>query len=291
MKKVLFLFIFALCFCGCVDSEIREIKAENKSLKSKIEVLRNEIKSLNKELDGYKYDPEKLLAEANDYFNRNVYDLVEVVYNKMQKYHPNAPEKQKIELILKKIEIIRKEDAEKFEREKKIQQEKEEREKRIQEEKRLASVKKLKKNYDDVAGTTWYEQPYFEHNNNMNALSVYIGKSKYGSPWLRLKMSYRGENWIFFEKAYLSYDGNTREIEFDKYKNKKTDNSSGYVWEWIDVLVDEKLYSYLCDFANGKELKMRLSGKYTETRKLEKKEIMGLKDVLAAYKVLKDESK
>ena len=36
-----------------------------------------------------------------------------------------------------------------------------------------------------------------------------------------------------------------------------------------------------------KSLKMRLSGKYTETRNLSQKEIMGIKDVLLAYDVLR----
>jgi hypothetical protein len=57
------------------------------------------------------------------------------------------------------------------------------------------------------------------------------------SVWLRLKMSYTGDDWIFFENAYLSYDGITREFPFNKYKDKESDNSGGDVWEWIDLSV------------------------------------------------------
>ena len=106
-----------------------------------------------------------------------------------------------------------------------------------------------------------------------------------------MKMSYTGDDWIFFENAYLSYDGNTREINFNKYENKESDNSGGEVWEWIDVSVDSYLHSYLKEMINGKSIKMRLSGKYTRTRNLSVNEIQGIKDVLLAYDVLKEEMK
>lgn len=116
-------------------------------------------------------------------------------------------------------------------------------------------------------------------------MSVYIGKDS-SKTWLRLLMSYKGEDWIFFEKAYLSYEGNTIQIPFDKYKEKDSDNSGGYVWEWIDVKVDSSLLSFLKDFSNGKSQKMRLSGKYVKTRNLSVKEVKALQDVLLAYDVL-----
>ena len=58
---------------------------------------------------------------------------------------------------------------------------------------------------------------------------------------LRLKMSYSGDDWIFFKNAYLSYNGNTREISFNEYQEKESDNSGGEVWEWIDVSIDDYL--------------------------------------------------
>jgi hypothetical protein len=231
---------------------------------------------------------------------------------------------------------------------------------------KLKSLNKLKKEYDDVSGITWYSQPYFIHNNDANLTSIYFGQ-KGSTLWLRLKMSYKGDNWIFFNSAYLSYEGNTREIYFNEYKDKKSDNGYGGVWEWIDVAVTEDLERFLRDFAKSKKdtiinkipiyylgdrkvskseyaksdgyeyrlntglhhneivdkstynnykesglyklpapkkikkrieyktnvsvksyAKMRLSGKYTETRNLSTKEIQGIVDVLNGYDALKD---
>lgn len=101
-------------------------------------------------------------------------------------------------------------------------------------------------------------------------------------------MSYEGEDWIFFEYAYLSYDGNTFNIPFDKYREKQTENDTR-VWEWIDVRVSDDLLAFLKKMVNGKSIKMRLSGKYTKTRNLTTTEIKAIKDVLLAYDVLETE--
>lgn len=272
MKQLLWCILLALTFNAC------GYKAENEALKSEITKLKNQITQQSEELEKYKYDPAKLLAEAKSNFNQRKFDAVFEINKQIAKYHPSAKEKSEIESLCTQIREIKKKEAEIVEKEKKRKKEE-----------RLASVRKLKKKYDDVSGNTWYEQPYFVHYDNINAISSYIGKND-TQVWLRLKMSYEGEDWIFFEEAYLSYDGNTKQIFFNKYKDKKTDNSST-VWEWIDVLVDDDLYTYLCNYVKGKDVKMRLSGKYTKTRKLNKNEIKGLKDVLTAYDVLKKEMK
>ncbi len=152
---------------------------------------------------------------------------------------------------------------------------------------KLKALKKLKKDYDDVTGITWYKNPYFIHYNNRNLTSIYIGHSK-TSTWLRLKMSYRGDDWIFFEQAYLSYDGNTKEIIFNKYSDKETEvGYGGIVWEWIDISVSSDTERFLRKIVKSKNAKMRLSGKYTKTRNLTWRERQGIIDVLNGYDVLK----
>ena len=108
-------------------------------------------------------------------------------------------------------------------------------------------------------------------------------------PYLRLQMSYEGDDWIFFENAILSYDGNSKTIYFDEYTEKDSDNGyGGRVWEWIDVSVDYGLENFLREFAKSKNAKMRLSGKYTKTRTLSSNERKGILDVLNGYDDLKE---
>src|SRR5690606_6924262 len=150
-----------------------------------------------------------------------------------------------------------------------------------------ASLERLKKEHDDVDGVTWYKQRYYTHYNNMNRVSIYMGKRENAPAWLRLKMSYTGDNWIFFKEAYLSYDGNTRSFSFDDYRDKKSDNDGGDVWEWIDISLSDADKNWLKDFAKSPNAKMRLTGKYEKTRTLTENERKGILDVIGAYEYFK----
>ena len=273
MKRIIYFLGLILTLASCVSQSEHDkiVKEYNKVLKEK-EQLSKELSQARKDLEEYQMAPSKLCANIELFLKEKNINKLKEIEDKLSKYHPESAE-------LKKVKQYR------AQAEKQIAQEK-----AAAEKKRLQAVNKLKKKYDDISGITWYENPYFTHYNNRHLTSIYIGKND-SNVWLRLKMSYSGDDWIFFENAYLSYDGNTREINFNKYENKESDNSGGEVWEWIDVSVDSYLHSYLKEMINGKSIKMRLSGKYTRTRNLSVNEIQGIKDVLLAYDVLKEEMK
>lgn len=262
MKKIGFLaLVLLLVACTPSKKEFVNLQLENMRLRDSLQLVVSE-------LEHYKSDPTKLCANLDQLYKDENINALDSIKQILIKFHPECDELKKVESLCNKI--ITKQ-------EKRLEAEKA---------KRMSAVSKLKKKYDDVSNVTWYYNPYFTHYNNTNLTSLYIGQED-SYVWLRLQMSYEGEDWIFFDNAYLSYDGNTREIYFDKYRNKESDNSGGSVWEWIDVPVDDELYFFLKEFSNGKSLKMRLSGKYTKTRNLSQKEIMGIKDVLLAYDVLR----
>ena len=266
MKKIVIPSLISLLLysCGPSQTEYDAIIAENKSLQEQITNLKTII-------ENYENTPDRLIHGIDELVKDENIDKLREICEKLEKYHPSSTEYQKAKKILQSV--IDKQEARK----------------KAEEAKRLQAVNKLKKEYDDVSGITWYYNPYFTHYTNTNNLSIYIGKTS-NNVWLRLQMSYEGDDWIFFENAYLSYDENTKTIIFDKYKDKDTDNGyGGRVWEWIDVNVDESLYSYLKNMVNGKSLKMRFSGKYTKTRTISSTEKKALQDVLLAYDVLKNE--
>lgn len=264
MKKIVIPSLISLLLysCGPSQTEYDTIIAENKGLKEQITNLKIII-------ENYENSPDRLIHGIDELVKDENIDKLREICEKLEKYHPTSTEYQKAKKNLQTV--IEKQEARK----------------KAAEAKRLQAVNRLKKEYDDVSGITWYKNPYFTHYNNRNLISLYIGQDG-NSVWLRLKMSYEGDEWIFFENAYLSYDENTKTILFDKYDNKDTESGyGGRVWEWIDVNVDESLYDYLKEFVNGKSLKMRLSGKYTRTRTISGNEKQALQDVLLAYDVLK----
>ncbi len=266
MKKLLLILFSILSFsCTPVNNTINDKKIKE------IDSLKNVISSLNLEIENYKNTPDKLLFQAQIAFkNRDKLSLISIEKD-INKYHPGSKEAVSISSL--KQEIIKYE-TDSIEKEKK---------------ERLQAVNKLKKEYDDISETTWYHQPYFKHNNNSNLVSMYIGVS--GSMvWLRMKVSYSGDDWIFFDDITLAIEGNAHTIPFDEYRDKKSDNDGGYVWEWVDVSIDDNRLDYIRnEFLNGKNRRVRLRGKYGTTRTLSNKEIEGLKLVLKAYDVLKAE--
>lgn len=253
-----------------MENRVKQLTEENKTLQDSIRDLNENLKSANIELEGYKYSPEKLCAGIEELQSKNDTTRLSDILKKLKKYHP---ESDKIKTVEKVISEIRIEARKKAEEEKK---------------KRMAAVSKLKKRVDDVQGITWYYNPYFTHYDNVSGTSIYMGKSS-SSVWLRLKMSYAGENWIFFKSAYLSYDGNTKYISFDEYKEKHSDNDGYEVWEWIDIPMNKDLLSFLRKMVDGKKVKMQLLGEYGDSRTLSYSEKQGIKAVLLAYDVLRSE--
>lgn len=268
MKKCLLLCMMAVGYsCGPSQSDYNKLLGQKKELEKQNILLSDSLKGMTEALNGYRYSPAKLCSNINTLFKQDKLEVLEDIAKKLEKYHPESSELKEVKSLCQKITVAR-------------QKKEEEEQKR-----RMQAVNKLRKKNDDVLGITWYENPYFTHYNDINSTSIYIGKNN-TFVMLRIKMSYCGYNWIFFEEAYLSYDGHTQEIGFNKYDNKKTDNSGESVWEWIDVRVDDTLLAYLKEMVNDKSVKMRLSGKYTRTKTLSPNEIKAIKDVLLAYDVL-----
>lgn len=241
-----------------------------------IDALKGKIDSLEYELDKEKNGAAKLYAKIKINAANNDYISVENNFAELSKRHPGSIEYQQAKSIRDSVVLIKSKNE-------KIAEER--RTKEINE--RKLALTKLKKTHDDVSGITWYHQRYFTHYVNSNHISLSLGNSEGTQPWLRLTMSYNGEDWIFFENVYLSHDGQTKQIFFDDYKEKKTDNGDGGVWEWVEVGVEDNMISFLKSFATSTNAKIRFSGKYSETRLLTKNERQGILDIINGYEYLK----
>lgn len=272
MNRTFLLLIIIFAISACSDKK-KELE------------LQNRISELETQIDDCKNGADKILAKIKIAFEEESFENVKTLYADFQNRHPESIEFQEARSIHEQVLEI--EENRRIEAERIAEEERKEAERLAEKERAemLKALNKLKKSHDDVSGITWYKQPYFTHYTNTNLTSIYLGEN--GSHrWLRLMMSYQGDDWIFFERAYLSYDGNTKEVLFDKYDNKETDNSGGGVWEWITVSVTNDMEMFLREFAKSKNAKMRLSGKYTKTRNLTYNERQGILDVLNGYDAL-----
>lgn len=145
-----------------------------------------------------------------------------------------------------------------------------------------SAAKKLSKEYDKFENITWYQDPSSPRSNATNNIKVYIGR-KDREVWLRYKISYTGENWLFIESYQLMVDGTSHTIIPTSVDR---DNSS-IVWEWMDAPVNSSQLELLKSIAYSKDAKIRYEGpKYRHDRTITAKEKSAIKNVLAAFEAM-----
>lgn len=145
-----------------------------------------------------------------------------------------------------------------------------------------AKAKKMRKKYDKYEKTTWYYNSTFKHYNKSNNVSLYIGR-KEKHVWLRLRASYYGSDWIFFDSAKFSYGEEIATLLFSR-SDVERDNSGGYVWEWIDIAAGDT--DVLRAIAESPDASIRFAGKYVHEHKLTKREKSAMLQVLDGYEAL-----
>lgn len=141
--------------------------------------------------------------------------------------------------------------------------------------------KSITSKYDDFEGITWYSHKNQPKYSNTNACYLYAG-SKNKQYWGRLVVRFSGEDWIFVKRIIVKCD----EIKLNlNTTDVKRDNSSGDVWEWIDISYDRNEQDIVLCIINSKEIKIRFEGdQYSKDYTLTSKEKNALIDM---YKFIK----
>lgn len=153
--------------------------------------------------------------------------------------------------------------------------EKEIKENREKAEKELATFKKSEDEFNRI---TFYKDSRIPEYSNVNFISPYIGKQD-DQYWLRLKLQYAAEDWLFIEKGIFLVDGEQYTIS-GKWER---DNNSE-IWEWLDMQVSESERPILDKIANSKSAKVRYEGKqYHNDRTISQKEKDIIKKTLDIY--------
>nr|DAF23836.1 MAG TPA: hypothetical protein [Caudoviricetes sp.] len=152
-----------------------------------------------------------------------------------------------------------------------------------------AAVAKLKKSTDEVEGITWHEPSCMPTYTNTRCYVLpYIGEQS-GNYWLRCKVDYAANDWVFFTQIVINIDGVKRDtINFD-YGDVTRDTYVGAkLCEVADFAPDNNQIQLLTDIANSQKTIIRFQGSdYYYDFTVPDKDKQGIKDVLAAYEYLK----
>jgi len=142
------------------------------------------------------------------------------------------------------------------------------------------------KKEDEIKGLTYYHHRG-EPAINSNDLHVYvIQKSEDTPPWLRLRIQYLGDSWLFISK-YTLHARDTNLILNPDFNDVKRDNSARRIWEWYDIRVDDEILPMVYLLAEADDAKVRCHGsEYYSDRDISNNEKNRLKTVLAVYEMM-----
>ncbi|MBT8167627.1 hypothetical protein [Falsiruegeria litorea] len=155
------------------------------------------------------------------------------------------------------------------------------------EKKRASILRRMKKQTDEFNGNVFYEHPNTpRYTDTRSYLAVYAGQNG-GRVWLRMRLNYTSDSWLFVENAALNIDGETVRLP---YMDWKRDNDSE-IWEWIDVTVDANLRATLEKIAASKSTIARFNGRdYYDNVTIRESDKQVIRDMFLVEEVLKSES-
>jgi len=148
-----------------------------------------------------------------------------------------------------------------------------------------AALSKSRITTDDVEGRTWYRAMSSPVYTNRNGFFLYIGQGDGTNPYLRFRIQYYGEDWLFIDSFLINIDGVKYEINTG-YGDIERDNDSR-VWEWYDVNPTSSDLAMLQAISKSKKTVVRLKGdKYHKDVVLTTAQKQALKTMFTVYRGL-----
>lgn len=200
---VCFLGLWFLAVGACSD----EAAERAATLARENEALRAQVTALNKELVDLREGPGPLLTKVESAISTKDWAAAKAASDKLATRFPLSPEAEKIKTRKGEVEagMARAEAKKKAAADQKKEAE---RQKKAQEERRIAAaVQKLNKSTDKVEKTDWYRDKSSPAYTNHNGFFIYIGKAQNSPPWLRLRIQYAADDWLFIESFLVDCNG------------------------------------------------------------------------------------
>jgi hypothetical protein len=134
---------------------------------------------------------------------------------------------------------------------------------------------------DSIEGITWYSP----ENGYKTAAYFYIGKKDTGDPWLRWRIRYYGDDWLFIRRYRIKLD-EAEAITLSPSGDLKHETGSGSVWEIFDASASEHAH-LINQILSSRSVYLRMEG--TEGVKdlnLTSNDLQQMRDVLLVYRYL-----
>lgn len=266
MRRAFYALLFCTSiFCSC-DSNSGLDKLEYDKLQVEIAVLK-------KELSDCKYGASTILSNAKSLYEQGENDKALEALSQLNANYPTSNENVEGKKIAESInEVIAKANAE---------------DQKKREQAMANATKNLTKDVDEVTGITFYQHKTSVKYLNQNDFYAYIAVADDSDPWLRLKIQYAADDWLFVQSVVVKADDETFTISEKEYGEFKTDHSGGRIWEWLDRKVNGSELEMLKAISKAKKVIVRFNGRdYYKDKVLSARQLTAVKDVLTAFEAL-----
>ncbi|MCM3175922.1 hypothetical protein [Paenibacillus sp. MER 99-2] len=148
------------------------------------------------------------------------------------------------------------------------------------------ALSKLRKKADEVEGITWYYDKTTSKYDDTNNAHLYIGVPESGDPYLRLRIRYASDSWLFIDQ-YIFRSGDDKYTITPGFSGVNRDNSGGGIWEWYDAAPTADDLDMIRTIIASDKAILRYSGQqYYDDRTISSEEKKAFQNVLDAYEAL-----
>lgn len=292
------------------DNEIQSLKRTNEELATKVNQLKSEYDKLRYEFEEVSQTPENYYKTACDLINAKDYKHALTKLIKLTQSFPNSNLVLQSKKRINEIENISNSNLNEIVKEVKSSATKD---KIIILENKLCS--NLLSSNDSISLSKMYnkivEELELEENINVSEdkmqscffyetdravyqdvgnaslyFELYIIKYYSGEKHLRLRTQYTNKDWMFYDKVMVR-GSNGAQFEIQAiYPNKQTEINEYGVKEWSDNIIDIDLEKTIIKISTADSVNVRFVGKYCYEMKLDKRQMLVLKEMISKYKSL-----
>jgi hypothetical protein len=134
--------------------------------------------------------------------------------------------------------------------------------------------------YNDFDETFWIHGKSGKQVGNVTY--CYIGQKR-DKIWIRFRLDYFEDDWVFMDKVDFFADGETYNIYVEDRKTKVMGGGNG-IHEWFDILPSESFIDYLLNASKAEDFKYRLSGRENSyKRTVSRAEKLALNEIINSY--------
>lgn len=147
------------------------------------------------------------------------------------------------------------------------------------------SLSSMRVQKDSVTNKKWYYAKSTTKYLDVNSFHLYIGQDQGSEPYLRMRIQYTGDDWLFINKYTINADGRIFTLN-PSYGDVERDNDSN-VWEWYDASPTSEELEMIKAIAKSKKTVIRPEGdQYYRDRTITGTEKTALSNVMNAYYAL-----